>query len=89
MTARTCKRLEYAQIRRTFQVQNPSVLFGLIILLKADFLESLGNLTPPIVDSMGFADKSDHDIAIGSLVQHDFGMAGGDDLRLLWRWLLL
>ena len=27
----------------------------------------------------------DHDIAVGRLIEHDFGMAGGDDLRALPR----
>ena len=49
-------------------------------LVEADLLQCLRYLTSTIIDAVGLADKSYHNVPVRSLVQDHLGMAGGDDL---------
>lgn len=77
------KTAQNGQIGRSFEVENPPFLLGEVVVGHSDALEGLFDLVPGTsVHAMGLADKGHHDIAIGSFLQDDLGMAGGDDLRV-------
>src|SRR5208282_2448978 len=63
------KSLKNRQIRRTFQVEDPPHLLGLVVLLEANSAQGFKHLVAPVVDTMGLSNKGDDYISVGSLVQ--------------------
>ncbi len=77
------ERLENRQVGGTFKVKDPTRLFGQVVVLEPNFLESLQHLAAAVVNAMGFADERNNNVPAGGLIQDDLGMACGDDLRTL------
>ena len=71
---------QHGQVGRSFQVQDPPSLFGLIVVLESDFIERLEDLAATVVQPVRLAHERDDQIPAGGLVEKDFGMAGSDDL---------
>ncbi len=79
------KGLQNAQIRRAFQIEHPTSLFRLIVIIKANFLQCLSHLAAAVVDAMRFAYKGDDDISVGRFIEDYFGMTCSNDLRVKTR----
>jgi len=57
----TCKGAQYRQVRRALEIQHPTGLFGLVVLVKPDFLQGLEDLAPAVVNSVRLAHESNDD----------------------------
>lgn len=68
------------QIGGPLQIQDSGLFLRLEIVLETDFLQRLGDLTATIVDALGFADEGNEHVAVSGLIDHDLGVAGGNDL---------
>jgi hypothetical protein len=78
-----CKLLKNFQAGGTLQINQPTSLLGLVVLVEANLLEGLHYLTSTIVDAMGLAQKRNDDISIRRLVEDDFRVAGCYDLAAI------
>ena len=83
MLEQISERLKDREICRSFQIQNPSRLFSLIILFKADGPKGLEELTSAIIDTVWLSDKCYNHIPIGCFVQQYLRVAGCDHLASL------
>ena len=63
------ERPQYCQIRRTFEIQNPSALLSLEVLLKPDVREGLAYLIFSAFHSVRSADERDNQILPRGFVQ--------------------
>lgn len=85
MAERSCKCLKNREVCGVLDVQNPAGLFRLIILIEPNVPQCLDDLGIAIVNAVRLADERDDRVASSSFVEHDFRMAGGNDLRALLR----
>ena len=74
------KGLQYRQVCRALEIEHPSGLLGLAVLIEADLRERLAHLAPPTADAVRFADECDNQISLGGFVQKHLGVAG----RNIW-----
>ena len=72
--------LQYRQVRRAFEIEHPSGLLGLVVLVESDLRERLAQLAPPVDDPVRFADEGDDQVPVGGFVQEHLRVAGRDDL---------
>ncbi len=66
------------------KVEHPAGLLRLVVLLETDFFQRLDHLLAAIVHAVRFADEGDHHVPVGRFVEDDFGVAGGNNLAMLF-----
>src|SRR5271157_5783286 len=76
------KSLKYGQVGGAFQIEHPTFLLCLIILIEANGSQRLENLSSTIVDSMWLAYEGHHYVAIGRLIQNHLGVTRRNDLTI-------
>src|ERR1035437_4257665 len=79
------KCLKNGEVSRAFQIKRPTFEFRLIILIKTNVCERFDNLLASVVNAMGRADESNHNITIGGFVKNDLRVAGSNYLLTLAR----
>lgn len=72
--------LQYSQVRRAFEIQHPTGLFGLVVLFESNLSESLAHLALTASNPMRTAHERDHQVPACGFVQEHLRMAIRDDL---------
>src|SRR5579872_4290086 len=74
------------EIGGTLDIENPSPLLSLVILIKANFLQGLQYLGAAIIDAVrSSADERDDHVAVGGLVENNLRMTRDDNLASAFR----
>ena len=66
------------------EIEHPSHLFGLVIMVESNFLERFQELTAARVNPMWLAHECHDHVAIGRLVENHLGMTGRNNLAALF-----
>src|ERR1035437_4561045 len=76
------KSLKYGQVCGAFQIEHPTFLLCLMILIEANRPQRLKNLRSTIVDSMRLAYEGHYYVAVGRFIQNHLGVTRGNDLTI-------